>query len=71
MKTMTVRNVSEATAAALDVERRRRGLSLNRTVLALLSRSRWVSADGWSEEGFQRFEESVAPFARVEEDLWK
>ena len=39
MKTMTIRNVPEETAAALDAERRRRGVSLNRTVLALIQES--------------------------------
>ena len=34
MNTMTIRNVSPEVAAALDEEKRRRGLSLNRTVLA-------------------------------------
>ena len=82
MKTMTVRNVSEETAAALDAERRRRGLSLNRTVLALIEESLGLGgrprsnglrdqAGTWSEEEFQRFEEAVAPFAEMDEDLWK
>lgn len=82
MKTMTIRNVPEETAAALDAERRRRGVSLNRTVLALIQESLGLGgrprsndlrelAGTWSNEEFQRFEEAVAPFAEVDEDLWK
>ena len=83
MKTMTIRNVSTELAAALDAERRRRGLSLNRTVLALMqealgvARDRRVSnglrrqAGSWSDEEFQRFKQAVAPFGEVDADLWK
>lgn len=39
MHTMTIRNVSPEVAAALDEEKRSRGLSLNRTVLALIEES--------------------------------
>ncbi len=45
MKTMTIRNVSADLAAALEAEKSRRGLSLNRTVLALMR-----EALGLSEE---------------------
>ena len=36
MKTVTIRNVPTDLAQALEKERRKRGTSLNRTVLALL-----------------------------------
>lgn len=36
MKTMTIRGVSVGLAAVLEAKKRRRGLSLNRTVLALI-----------------------------------
>ena len=82
MKNMTIRNVPQATAAALDAERRRRGLSLNRTVLALIEESlglgRYPRSNGlrglagsWSDEDFERFEEAVAPFGEVDEGLWQ
>ena len=39
MKTMTIRSVPPELAAALEAEKRRRGLSLNRTVLSLMQES--------------------------------
>ena len=83
MKTMTIRNVSSDIATALDAERRRRGLSLNRTVLALLREALGISgargrgnglarlAGTWSEDEYREFEQAVAPFAEIDEDLWK
>ena len=83
MKTITVRNVSTELAEALTAEKRRRGLSLNRTVLALMTESLGISSDrsrsnglrrlsgSWSEDDFRRFEEAVAPFGEIERDIWK
>ncbi len=82
MRTMTIRNVTAALSAALDAEKHRRGLSLNRTVLALMEESLGVSgktrsnglgrlAGIWSEEEFRQFEDAVAPFKEVDEDLWR
>ena len=83
MKTMTIRNVSTELAKALEAERRRRGLSLNRTVLLLMQEALGVSsgrsrsnglrrlAGSWSENEFRDFERAVAPFARIDEDLWR
>ena len=83
MKTMTVRNVPAELAEALEAEKRRRGLSLNRTVLALMGEALGIStgrgrsnglqdlSGSWSEEEFRRFENAVAPFGEVDEDLWK
>ena len=72
---MTIRNVSDELAAALDAEKCRRGLSLNRTVLALMGEALGVPdnrgrdrsnglrrlAGSWSEEEYRCFEEAVAP----------
>lgn len=82
MNTMTIRNVSPEVAAALNEEKRRRGLSLNRTVLALIEES--LGANGnvrsnglhrlagtWDEEEFRQFEDAVAPFAEVDTELWR
>lgn len=82
MHTMTIRNVSPEVAAALNEEKRRRGLSLNRTVLALIEES--LGANGntrsnglhrlagtWNEEEFRHFEDAVAPFAEVDTELWR
>ena len=85
MKTMTIRNVSDELSGALEAEKRRRGLSLNRTVLALLGESLGVPdshgrrrrnglrrvSGSWSEEEFRQFEEAVAPFGEIDRDLWK
>ena len=83
MKTMTIRNVPMELAAALEAEKRRRGLSLNRTVLLLMQETLGVStgrnrsnglrrlAGSWNEDEFGNFEQAVAPFAEVDEDLWR
>lgn len=83
MKTMTIRNVSADLAAALEEEKSRRGLSLNRTVLALMKEALGVSdeaersnglrrlAGTWTEDEFLEFEEAVRPFREIDEELWR
>ena len=82
MSTMTIRNVSAELATALKEEKHRRGLSLNRTVLALIEESLGVNgnirsnglgrlAGTWSDDRFTQFEESVAPFGEVDSELWR
>lgn len=81
MKNLTIRNVPDAVAAALEEEKRRRGESLNQTVLELLSQGLGVGttrsnglgrlAGTWTEEEFQEFEEAVAGFERVDDELWR
>ena len=83
MKTMTIRNVSTELAMALDAEKRRRGLSLNRTVLLLMQEALGLSTGGnrsnglrrlagsWSEDEYRSFERAVAPFGENNEDLWR
>lgn len=83
MKTMTIRNVSADLAAALEEEKSRRGLSLNRTVLALMSEALGVSEEAergnglrrlagtWTEDEFREFEEAVRPFREIDEELWR
>ena len=83
MKTMTIRRVSTELAAALEAEKRRRGLSLNRTVLSLIEEALGISegrarsnglrrlAGTWSEDEFKRFEEAVAPLGEIDGELWK
>ena len=83
MKTMTIRRVSTELAAALEAEKRRRGLSLNRTVLSLIEEALGISEDRarsnglrrlagtWSEDEFKRFEEAVAPLGKIDGELWK
>ena len=83
MKTMTIRNVSANLAAALDEEKSRRGLSLNRTVLALVEEALGVSeeaersnglrrlAGSWTEDEFHEFERAVQSFGEIDEEVWR
>lgn len=81
MKNLTIRNVPEDLAEALAGEKRRRGASLNQTVIELLSQGLGVGttrsnglarfAGTWSEEEFREFEEAVEDFERIDEDLWR
>ena len=83
MKTMTIRNVPTELAQALDSERRKRGTSLNRTVLALLRNalgvpSQAVRSNGlrqlagtWSEAEYKQFEHAVAPLGEIDEAMWR
>jgi plasmid stability protein len=81
MKALTIRNVPRELADALEREKARRGLSLNRTVIELLSQGLGVGvmrsnglaqlAGVWTEEEFRRFEEAVAPFEEVDAELWR
>lgn len=82
MKTLTIRNVPKRLADALDRERRRKDASLNSTVLELLGRS--LGADGhgprrnglatlagtWSADDQRQFDVAVAPFEKIDDDMW-
>lgn len=78
---MTIRNVPPSLAEALEREKRRRGKSLNQTVIDLLAqglgaegmRSNGLGrlAGGWSEEEFRDFERATAQFEAVDEELWR
>ena len=83
MKTMTIRNISTELAQALDKERRRRDISLNRTALALLRNALGVPnaatrsnglrqlSGTWSEAEHKQFEQAVAPFGEVDKGMWR
>lgn len=81
MKALTIRNLPAAVAEALEREKRRRGVSLNQTVIELLSQGLGVGsarsnglaalAGTWNEPEFRAFEESTAPFGAVDPDLWR
>lgn len=78
---MTIRNLPAPLADALEREKRRRGRSLNQTVIDLLGQSLGVEksrsnglrrlAGSWGEEDFREFERAVAPFEQIDEELWK
>lgn len=81
MKTMTVRNIPPELDEALQRERARRGQSLNQTVIDLLrqrlgvggTRSNGLArlAGRWTEEETERFGSDIAPFERVDEEVWR
>lgn len=80
IKALTIRNVPPGLAEALEREKRRRGKSLNQTVLDLLgqglgaqgTRSNGLGrlGGGWSEDEFRDFEKATAPFEAIDEELW-
>ena len=81
MKTLTVRNLPADVATALEQEKRRRGASLNQTVIDLLKQGLGVNgarsnglarlSGSWDEDLFDEFEKAVAPFERIDPGLWK
>ena len=81
MKNLTIRNLPPAVADALEREKRRRGESLNRTVIQLLSQGLGVGgvrsnglaglAGRWTEEEFRDFEGATLPFNELDPELWR
>jgi plasmid stability protein len=81
IKTLTIRNLPAGLAEALEREKRRRGKSLNETVIELLGqglaaqgvRSNGLGrmATGWGEDEFREFERATAQFEAVDEELWR
>jgi hypothetical protein len=78
-----VRNIPPEISRALEREKRRRGASLNQTVIELLGQGLGVgSAEGrsnglrrlagtWSEEQRAEFEAAVAVMEEVDAELWR
>ena len=82
MKHLTIRQVPPELADALDEEKRRRGTSLNRTVLDLLTQALGVRASRrsnglarlagtWSEDDLRQFDDAVALTEQIDEELWR
>jgi plasmid stability protein len=83
MRHLTIREVPEDLARALQKEKLRRGKSLNQTVKDLLRQSLDLDANrsysnglgrfagGWSQQDLESFENATAVFERIDEDLWK
>lgn len=81
MKALTIRNLPASVAEALEREKRRRGRSLNQTVIDLLRQSLGVEqtrsnglaqlAGRWDDEELREFELAVAPFEQIDEELWR
>ena len=80
---MTIRSISKDLAAALDIEKRRRNLSLNRTVLAVLHEGLGLDRGGirsnglggqagtWSDREYQLFVQAVMPLRQVDDEIWR
>jgi len=83
MKYLTVRNVPNDLAAALQHETKRRRESLNQTVLDLLRQALGVGssqmptngleqlAGTWTEDELAEFENAVARFQQIDDELWQ
>ena len=83
MKHLTVRSIPLDLAEALEKERRRRGTSLNQTVIEVLrqglalgkgrKRSNGLAklAGTWSARDFARFERAIAFTEQIDEELWR
>jgi plasmid stability protein len=78
---LTVRNLPDEVAAALEREKRRRGTSMNQTVIDLLRQSLGVKgtrsngvarlAGTWTESEHQQFLSAIRTFEEIDQDLWK
>jgi hypothetical protein len=80
---LTVRNLPAAISRALEREKRRRGTSLNRTVIELLGQGLGVdSAAGrsnglgrfagtWSQADHDEFEAAVKAMEEVDSEVWR
>ncbi|MHB8763054.1 MAG: hypothetical protein ACYDA8_01730 [Deferrisomatales bacterium] len=83
MKNLTVRNIPRELGEALEREKRRRGGSLNQTVIDLLAQGLGTGEAGpprnglkalagtWSEEDLAGFERAVEAAEQVDEELWR
>lgn len=82
MHHLTIRDLPDDLAVALEAEKKRRGMSLNRTVKDLLRRSLGLEpgsrydnglksmAGGWSEDQLEEFERAAELFERIDAELW-
>jgi hypothetical protein len=82
MKYITIRHVPAELARALEKERRRRGTSLNQTMLDLLAQALGVAparidsnglkalGGGWTAEQFEQFERAVAATEQIDAEQW-
>ena len=81
MKTLTVRKIPPELGSALDAEKRRRGQSLNQTVIDLLKQSLGVGrrrsnglarlGGDWTEEEHREFKEATRVFEEIDEEMWR
>ncbi len=82
VKAITIRNVDERLARALEREKRRRGTSLNQTVVELLCQALGIEPHGvrsnglrrlagtWSDADLAHFEEATTACEQIDGELW-
>lgn len=83
VKHLTVRNIPQDLAVALDAEKQRRNSSLNQIVIDLLKQSLGVDshqrrsnglgrlAGQWTAEEHEAFERAIAPMAnQIDAEIW-
>jgi len=83
VKVLTIRGVPKRLAEALEREKRRRGESLNQTVLDVLSDRLGVGDTGprrnglarlagtWSADEAAAFESAIHSTEQIDDDLWR
>jgi hypothetical protein len=81
VKNLTIRNVPDSLADALEREKSRRRASLNQTVIELLSQGLGVDAarsnglarlaGTWTADEHRQFEESIASLETIDDELWR
>jgi hypothetical protein len=83
MSYLTIRGLPPDLSKALDNEKRRRGKSLNQTVIDLLKQALnldWTTTAGngleklagtWTQDELDRFERATAIFERTDEEHWR
>ena len=81
MRNLTIRNVPDEIADALEREKSRRRGSLNQTVIELLGQGLGVGAPRsngierfagtWTAEEHRQFEESIASLEDIDDELWR
>ncbi len=83
MKHITIRDVPQDLARAIEEEKKRRGQSLNQTLIQLLGKSLGVPTYGprknglaalagtWTAEEHSKFEAATASTEQIDEELWR
>jgi protein involved in polysaccharide export with SLBB domain len=83
MRHLTIRQVPPELSRALEEEKRRRGQSLNRTVLDLLARALGITPGGrrsnglrrfsgtWTQEELEEFEKAIEITEQIDPELWR
>ena len=83
MRNLTIRNIPPDLAEALEKEKYRRSISLNQTVIEVLSQGLGVGITGtrtnglarlagtWTAEDYERFEAVIGSTEQIDEELWR